>query len=242
MKTLIINLDRSVERMECMQRLALDLNLDYERVSAVDGAMLDPATRRLHEETAAHPPSSGELGCFLSHQECWRKVTVGQDEVVLILEDDVVSLSAGCDVLAQAGALARQVDLVRLEGHWARVWADRRGVPLSASHQAVKLRSGAIGTGAYLVSKSGAQKLLDLHPCYRRPTDLALYSNPNAQLDIRIVLPAVFVQGYLAGLDGAFASTIETRSNPRQIKSGKFLAGVERTRRYLSGQRRFAQM
>lgn len=242
MKTFIINLDRSIERMECMQRLALDLDLDYERVRAVDGAMLDPVTRRLHEETAVHPPSNGELGCFLSHQECWRKVIVGQDEVVLILEDDVVSLPAGRDVLAQAGALARQVDIVRLEGHWARVWGDRRGIPLSAGHQAIKLRSGAIGTGAYLVSKTAARKLLELHPCYHRPIDLTLYSNPNAQLDIRIVLPALFAQGYLVGLDGAFASTIEARCNPRRTKDGAFLAGIERTRRYLSGQRRFPQM
>lgn len=242
MKTFIINLDRSVERMEYMQRLARGLGLDFERVRAIDGRQLDPAVRKLHQETAEIPPSDGEVGCFLSHRECWRLVADGKDDVVLVLEDDMVSLSADRAVLERASALAQQMDLVRLEGHWAKVWADSGGIPVSSGHRVARLRSGAIGTGAYIVSRNGARKLLEMHPAYRRPIDYALYSNPNDRLDIRIVLPALFAQGYLVGKDGAFASTIEARSKPRRNKSGALMAGIERARRYLSGQRRYAQM
>lgn len=250
MKTLIINLDRSVERMESMRRLAMDLGLDYERVPAVDGAAVDAEIRCRQRETAVFPPSDGELGCFLSHWLCWKKIAEGDDDVVLVLEDDVVLLSADRDVLIQAKSLASYVDLVRLEGHWAKVWVDRQDVSLSNSYRAARLRSGAIGSGAYLVSKSAAQKLLDLYPSYRRPVDLALYADLHDKLDIRIVLPAPFAQGYLVGMAGAFSSTIEARSVPRRIVDGalprRIIGSVarrwERIIRYLSGQRRTGQM
>lgn len=95
MKAYLINLDRNVDRLESASRQLKAIDIEFERISAVDGhALTDDERKRLmarfHARMARHNPlTRGELGCALSHAAIWRKMIEGRIPVALVLEDDV---------------------------------------------------------------------------------------------------------------------------------------------------------
>lgn len=75
----VINLDRSPDRWLSINKQLTKLGINAERISAFDGNTLT------HDEIKKLTPklyskwefpreiSSGEIGCYLSHLECWKK-------------------------------------------------------------------------------------------------------------------------------------------------------------------------
>jgi len=93
-KIFLINLDRRPDRLQYVQHQMERLNLDFTRISAVDGQFLSMETQSLINieqfiiETKKKPVL-GELGCALSHRKVWEKIIDENIEYALILEDDV---------------------------------------------------------------------------------------------------------------------------------------------------------
>ncbi|MDE2000791.1 MAG: glycosyltransferase family 25 protein, partial [Burkholderiales bacterium] len=91
---LLINLDRSRDRLDRCGALLDKLGLPWERAPAVDGAKLDPSTlKQLNPQPAPHGEwfrglTPGEIGCFLSHLKCWELIAQRQLACALIQEDD----------------------------------------------------------------------------------------------------------------------------------------------------------
>lgn len=97
MKTYIINLKTSESRREyILKEVKWFLCMDAELVEAVDGRLLSPAEKEERFDTDRFAfrygeyPFPGEIGCALSHWECFRKLVESAEEVALVLEDDVV--------------------------------------------------------------------------------------------------------------------------------------------------------
>ena len=98
-QTYVINLKRSADRREyILKETARYACMDVELVEAVDGYRLLPEeTERLFDVKRftyryKRHPYPGEVGCTLSHQECYRRLLNSDEEVALILEDDIVFL------------------------------------------------------------------------------------------------------------------------------------------------------
>lgn len=96
MHIFIINLQTSSDRrvrMECLLRKKGIA--DYEFIEAVDGRKMseEERHRRFDVERFLARYSidvrPGEIGCTLSHQECYRKMVSERIPYVLILEDDI---------------------------------------------------------------------------------------------------------------------------------------------------------
>ena len=93
-KIFLINLNRRPDRLQYVQHQMERLNLDFTRISAVDGQFLSMETQSLINieqfiiETKKKPVL-GELGCALSHRKVWEKIIDENIEYALILEDDV---------------------------------------------------------------------------------------------------------------------------------------------------------
>lgn len=93
-KIFLINLNRRPDRLQYVQHQMERLNLDFTRISAVDGQFLSMETQSLINieqfiiETKKKPVL-GELGCALSHRKVWQKIIDENIEYALILEDDV---------------------------------------------------------------------------------------------------------------------------------------------------------
>jgi GR25 family glycosyltransferase involved in LPS biosynthesis len=85
----LINLDRSVERLEKFRQRNSHLD-NVLRIRAVDGTSIDRnllMQEGVITEDLSYPP--GSLGCALSHLNLWKKA-VSENRIVTIFEDDVI--------------------------------------------------------------------------------------------------------------------------------------------------------
>ena len=96
MKTYVINLDHRNDRMNRFNENQPDL--DYERISAVDGQKVKYQTLLAEGFDVDHDwidpilhskLTKGEIGCFLSHYEMWNRC-IQMNESIIILEDDAI--------------------------------------------------------------------------------------------------------------------------------------------------------
>lgn len=97
MKTYIINLEQSIDRKEYMKRQLEKLPfLIPEFITAVDGRVMSEEERDKSFDASGFQRQylrmcrPGEIGCTLSHQKCYQKLSVSDDKCALILEDDVI--------------------------------------------------------------------------------------------------------------------------------------------------------
>ncbi|XP_050361291.1 glycosyltransferase 25 family member [Nymphalis io] len=93
----MINLERRPARKKLMMKTFKELGIDVKRLPAVDGIMLNSTTmRRLNlqfmpgYEDPYHkrPMKAGEIGCFLSHYNIWKKIVSRKYSLTMVLEDD----------------------------------------------------------------------------------------------------------------------------------------------------------
>src|SRR5690606_18084863 len=94
--TQVINLDRSVDRLETVSGFLKAAGLDYVRFSAVEGRKLDmnePEMRRLVDvkkwmRRHHRNPTPADIGCYLSHYYAIQAFLAQNKAYGLIFEDD----------------------------------------------------------------------------------------------------------------------------------------------------------
>jgi GR25 family glycosyltransferase involved in LPS biosynthesis len=102
LKVYVINLDRRPDRWEMTQKNLRQAGfIDIERVSAVDGKLIDSnqlnrivdpsvvnslgKARKNHEDLG----SVGAIGCYLSHYKVWNQI-IESNKPAIIVEDDLI--------------------------------------------------------------------------------------------------------------------------------------------------------
>lgn len=95
-KTYVINLKDSVDRrVTVLAETAKYYFMDVELIEAVDGRKMKPEeieacfNSKKFIDRSHRTPKGGEIGCTLSHRECYGKLLKSDEEFALILEDDV---------------------------------------------------------------------------------------------------------------------------------------------------------
>ncbi len=191
--TLVINLDRSPERLAAMaDRLRL-LGLPWQRVQAVDGPAL-PAWPAGSVDEAGYarchgkPVAAGEVGCYLSHLQALRTFADSGASHLLLLEDDALP---GPDCRAVVEALLRQArrwDVVKLSGF-------HRGSPapvmqLLPGYRLAVPFSRQGNTAALMFNRAAAQAALRALAPMRLPYDHALERPWSYRQRLRIVTPS----------------------------------------------------
>ncbi len=199
MQRLVINLDRSPERLAWFQAQAAALGLVFERVPAVDGRALPEAERaRLRGlMSGRNAMSDGEIGCLLSHREAWRRVAEGRGEWAFVAEDDVHLARAAARLLADAAWVPPGLHLIKAETNLRPVELARDPVLLGDGHALRALRSYHMCTGGYVVSRAGAAALLAFSQDRVEPADEIMFCPEHgigARIAIRQLLPAICVQ------------------------------------------------
>jgi glycosyl transferase, family 25 len=162
--TMVINLDRSPDRLELMANRLKQCGLPWQRVPAVEGRQLDlqheprvdpDGYRRLHGKGL----NPAEVGCYLSHVACWQALVDHPTAThALVLEDDCEFTEGFRSALEHALAEASRWDLLRLSGI-------HRGTPvaihpLGASHQLAVMLSRQTGSAAYAINRQAAKAML----------------------------------------------------------------------------------
>lgn len=83
-KIYIINMDKDKERLKNLDKKMKSLNLNYKRISGIDGEKVYPEYKNI---TKLRP---GQLGCLLSHKEVLEDAIKNNYENILVLEDDII--------------------------------------------------------------------------------------------------------------------------------------------------------
>ena len=157
---LVINLDRSPERLARIGADLEALGLPWQRLPAADGRQFDlhdprwldaAAFRRRHGKH----PMPGELGCYLSHVWAMQALRDSNHPWALVLEDDAHLTAALPEVLHALASEAAHWDLVKLSGvHRGSPLALR---PLAGAHRLCVTLSAYTGSSAYVVQRTAAE-------------------------------------------------------------------------------------
>ncbi|ARD20412.1 glycosyltransferase family 25 protein [Shewanella japonica] len=216
-KVFVINLDKSTERMAFMRQQLELLNIDYERVPAVYGKDLDDAEiHTVFNEKANLAKydkvlNVGEIGCYLSHINCWNMMVSQGLDFALILEDDSVLNPELLSLIQSISQLPSSWDYIKLcHGRKQKKVIDSIELTeLFSLSTCLKLPSSTRGQ---FVSISGAQKLLASATPITRPIDIDIQYWYEKSLACYVVKP-------FPVLEADFESeicTLENRNNAKK--------------------------
>lgn len=191
MLVFVINLDRDKERMLRMVREAARVGISFERFVAVDGYRLEPELRAQffagdvpHEREM----SAGEVGCYASHLRIHQILASDLDnDCALVLEDDVALADDLPRIIDAVLALKIDWDIIRLSNAPKCVV-----LPIAAlgnGRELVRYWTVPNGTGAYLISRTGAIKFYEASAKRTLPIDEDLRRPWRSGLDTFGVVP-----------------------------------------------------
>jgi len=194
MKCLVINLDRSVDRLAAVKSEFSRIGVALERVAGID------VKEGLPFE--APPLTATEVCCFLSHRLCWEIIADGPDEYGAVFEDDVVFSQDAGSILVDSSWIPPNADIIKLETFFNRVRLGSQHFAVAGAYSARLLLGQHLGACGYIVSKKAAQKLFNSTERPKAAVDVALFS-PNqmtaARKTIYQLTPALCMQAHFLG-------------------------------------------
>ncbi|XP_056328120.1 procollagen galactosyltransferase 2 [Danio aesculapii] len=170
----LINLKRREDRRDRMLRSLEVLGIDVTLTDAVDGkAMNSTQLRTLGIEMlpgykdpySDRVLTKGEIGCFLSHYNIWKKVLELQQQQVLVLEDDVrfePNFKSRLNTIME--------DVKRSGLQWDLIYVGRKRLQIKHPERWVEGVKNLVSpdysywTLGYALSLQGAKKLLEAQP------------------------------------------------------------------------------
>lgn len=203
MKSYIINLDRRADRMQDITDVFNQNNIDFIRVSAVDGKEYAKTLNGWK-----YPMTPPEVGCFYSHIKCFELIASGDDEYGVVFEDDVILSKSASYYINNHSWIPGGADIIKIE-----TFRENKKIKIdciqSLAHGAIKigrLRSSHLGTGGYIISKKAAKLILSRISCPSMPIDNYLFMlgrGPLTDFSVYQLMPAICKQKLLE-------STIDT--------------------------------
>ncbi len=180
MKSYLINLDRSRDRLVFMTEQFSRLGCDFVRVAAVDARMFTP---ELVQDTLAsnqkwpHPLTPAEIGCFLSHRKCIELIAQGEENYAAVFEDDVVFGRGADKLFASINWIPVDADIVNIETHEKTVLLGPHLNCTDTDFTVARLRSRHLLSAGYIISKSAAQRMLAFMEKPSAPLDHFLFDS-----------------------------------------------------------------
>ena len=187
MKTFLINLDRDSERLAHMRK-QLD-GLAFERIAAVDGSRLPQTPRGL---------TRFELACLESHRIAWRRLLDGSDGCACIVEDDLHIWPGFAALTESASWMPSGAHSIKLDTYLQKVELGEKQAAVG-KRQIARLHSRHQSSAAYILTREGAARYLDLTASASLPADYALFPNHPRRLGLQIyqLTPAIAIQDHL---------------------------------------------
>lgn len=221
-KSYLVNLDRSPERLEHIREVFAELGIDFTRIPAVDGEQLSPEDhqRWLSDKGTPFQLTSGELGCFLSHRRCWEATVAGCESHVAIFEDDIHLGKNAAEVLSRTDWIPADADIVKLETFLHPTQIGRKPTSMVCGRKIVRLWRTHFGTGGYIISRAAASKLISLSRKVSCPVDHFLFDprfSGFQHLTIYQMSPALCVQELTLNPKEVNPSLKSTLSGDRHI-------------------------
>lgn len=217
---LYINLDRDADRRARMEAEFSRHGVAGQRFPATLWTALPQAEQDALYSAAQNarqfhlPLVNGEKGCYASHLAAWQWLLDSPHAAAVVLEDDVALTPKFNAVIDAVVALPAGWDMVKLIGREQEKLASQR--PLIEGIELVDYKRVPSLTAGYLISRSGAAKLLASRKPFGRPIDVDLRHWWENDLRIQGVMPAAIVLD-----ESSFQSSIGQK--PRGARWRKFL-------------------
>jgi glycosyl transferase family 25 len=159
----VINLDRDSDRLKRMCREFDRVGLSFERLPGVYGTDLPPDLKPYFCDSGGAIVSTalrrGEIGCYASHLSAWSRIVERGEPAALICEDDLRLPDNMAGLLESiVSAAPRGWDVIRLSSFPKK--SVSHVAPLADGYRLVRYWKIPTLTGAYMVSRKGAEKLL----------------------------------------------------------------------------------
>ena len=182
-RILVINLDRSPERLAAISAQLEKLDVPFERVVALDGKELADdfieaaSPKQIVGKTYHRALSKAEVACSLSHKKAWQKIVDDDLDFGIVLEDDCELLDNFADVVELIDGLPGDSwDFIKL-------YALRRGGGKNIAkrfdykgHTFVTYHRYPLGFVGQAVSRRGAETLVKNLRYVTEPVDGQLKS------------------------------------------------------------------
>lgn len=188
MLTLVINLNRSKERLQKIRARLNELNIGFERIEAFDGSNLSDDEYNSLTYPYNHQCrvrftrelTKGEVGCFISHRKCWQKLVNSNEDYAVILEDDLHISDEAKQFLENLDWLPSNINLIRLSSLYRennRLYIKQRtDLNHQENYSIAKTLRYALGTQCYIISKEFARRALAMSEKFECPVDEFLFN------------------------------------------------------------------
>lgn len=224
MRILLINLDRSPERLKRMDEVLTGSGLTFERVPAVDGKLLSDAEKKrwMPDDGKGRRMTAGEIGCFLSHRKCWEAIAAGAESHAVIFEDDIHLGRNATEILSRTDWIPADAEVIKIETFLNQAHVDKVETSIVYGRKLVRLRKNSMGAAGYILSSQAASKLISLSEVFSDPVDEFLFNpKPHGFLPLFSYqfLPALCIQDHVLNrrnTDLGTHSTIESGRNKIQ--------------------------
>jgi len=197
----VISLPQSRERRQHMARATAPLEVSVEIVDAIAGHTLsDLPVLSVHQPHLGRALTRGEVGCLESHLMVLHRIVRDNIPLACVLEDDIRFSNDSPEVLQtlihRLAAGAREPWDVLLLGHHSTRRSPEAGVitswwssALTAHRRIARVTEFAMGAYAYVVTRRGAEQLLELARPLRMPMDWVTGYSPVAGVRLFAVTP-----------------------------------------------------
>ncbi|PSJ42795.1 LPS biosynthesis glycosyltransferase [Zobellella taiwanensis] len=177
----VISLPRHHERRSLISKQLNRLGFNFEFIEGIDGSKLDSETLdkvdlEFCKKKFGHSMNNSEIGCALSHIKVYEKIIEERLESAIVLEDDAFLLSVLPAVLKSALKKQPNFELLYLFHGKAKSWPIKNRLPdgyrlAKYRYPSNKSKRCIIGAVGYVLSQSGAKRLLELAHPVRMPAD-----------------------------------------------------------------------
>ncbi|HEV2695504.1 MAG TPA: glycosyltransferase family 25 protein [Verrucomicrobiae bacterium] len=207
MQIFVINLDRKPERWQRMAGLLE--GLPFTRIAAVDGKNIDGPEKK-GRPYPGKILSRYQIGCILSHRAAYESFLKSADRYCCVLEDDVYLSPDFSKFINDDKWIPSGCDLVKIETTRQQVRFIGRRIGCQG-RQAVRLHSLHFGTAGYIISRRGAEILLEMTTQPDRAMDRIVFGRAVRRRlqPVYQLIPALCIQGTQRG-DGMIFPEMES--------------------------------
>ncbi|MGE8440474.1 MAG: glycosyltransferase family 25 protein [Comamonas testosteroni] len=223
-----INLSKDAERRERMTAQFAQMGLTASRLPAVWWADLPEAEqKRLFCAPQSHgryfkPLSNGEKGCYASHLRSWQQLLDSDAPAMVVFEDDVRLLPQLPQALAAIEALPADGswDMIKLYGREPEKIANQ-GPLVAGALQLISYQRVPSFAAGYVISRSGARKMLEARVPFDRPVDVDIRFWFENDLRVYGVYPSVIALDDTSEVSSIWAQRAAPTSRLQKLRKFK---------------------
>ena len=207
----VINLQRRPDRLSKIGKQLDDMGIVWSKIDAVDGKTCnDNYLNKSAKKGKIGELSKGARGCIASHFIFWEKLIQSNSDYGVVLEDDIELSPDFKDILSDESWIPENTLIIKLEKlipyRPSKLLLGRAISSINNNERHIhKMYSRHCGSGAYLMSKSGANTVLSWNKVFSVPVDHLLFnetvSKLSSALNPLIMVPPLAWQAFENGFD-----------------------------------------